>query len=253
MTKKEEVAVAPQTETTISVFSGQENFENAMRMAEQLSKSDMIPQTYKGKPENCIIALELSNRLKLSPFLVMQNMYIVQGRPSWSSSFIISCINGSGRFTGPLKFEMDANRTKCRAYATEKASGEKLVGPLITMEMAQHEGWLGKNGSKWKTMPELMLRYRAAAFFGRLYCPEIINGMLTDDEAQDIRPLTPEEDIIDPFDEAEVVPEDVKQDEPKETKTKKAKEKTETEESEDTEITKEMEQMANEYFEANAG
>ena len=167
MTKKEEIAVIPQTESTISVFSGQENFENAMKMAEQLAKSDMIPQTYKGKPENCIIALELSNRLKLSPFLVMQNMYIVQGRPSWSSSFIISCINGSGRFTGPLKFEMDAQRTKCRAYATEKASGEKLVGPLITMEMAQHEGWLGKNGSKWKTMPELMLRYRAAAFFVR--------------------------------------------------------------------------------------
>lgn len=197
-----EVTTITNTDTTLSVFSGEENFKNAMVMAEQLSKSDMIPTVYKGKPENCIIALELSNRLKLSPFLVMQNMYIVQGKPSWSSSFIISCINGSGRFTGPLKFEMDANRTKCRAYATEKISGEKLVGPLITMEMAQAEGWLGKNGSKWKTMPELMLRYRAAAFFGRLYCPEIINGMLTDDEAQDIRPLE-NSDVVDVFEEKE--------------------------------------------------
>lgn len=201
MTEKKELTVAP-AETTLSVFSGEENFKNAMQMATQLAKSDMIPTIYKNKPENCIIALELSNRLKLSPFLVMQNMYIVQGKPSWSSSFIISCINGSGRFTGPLKFEMDAGRTKCRAYATEKTSGEKLVGPLITMEMAQAEGWLGKNGSKWKTMPELMLRYRAAAFFGRLYCPEIINGMLTDDEAEDVRPLD-ETDVTDVFAEPE--------------------------------------------------
>ena len=190
--------VTKTNETTLSVFSGEENFKNAMAMATQLSKSDMIPATYKGKPENCIIALELSNRLKLSPFLVMQNMYIVQGKPAWSSSFIISCINGSGRFTGPLKFEMDAGKTKCRAWAVEKASGEKLVGPLITMDMAQAEGWLGKNGSKWKTMPELMLRYRAAAFFGRLYCPEIINGMMTDDEVQDTRPLD-ESDVTDVF------------------------------------------------------
>lgn len=221
-----ENAIAVKTDSTLSVFSTEENFKNAMIMAEQLSKSDMIPATYKGKPENCVIALELSNRLKLSPFLVMQNMYIVQGKPAWSSSFIISCINGSGRFSGPLKFEMDANKTKCRAYATEKVSGEKLVGPLITMEMAQAEGWLGKNGSKWKTMPELMLRYRAAAFFGRLYCPEIINGMMTDDEAQDIRPIQ-DDDVVDVFAEPA--------EEPKQ----------------EMEVTPEMEAMANEYFEAN--
>lgn len=221
-----ENAIAVKTDSTLSVFSTEENFKNAMVMAEQLSKSDMIPATYKGKPENCVIALELSNRLKLSPFLVMQNMYIVQGKPAWSSSFIISCINGSGRFSGPLKFEMDANKTKCRAYATEKVSGEKLVGPLITMEMAQAEGWLGKNGSKWKTMPELMLRYRAAAFFGRLYCPEIINGMMTDDEAQDIRPIQ-DDDVVDVFAEPA--------EEPKQ----------------EMEITPEMEAMANEYFEAD--
>lgn len=192
----------PQVETTLSVFSGEQNFKNALAMAQELSKSDIIPATYKGKPENCLIAIELSNRLKLSPFLVMQNMHVIQGRPSWSSSFIISCINGSGRFNGPLKFQIDEHRTKCRAVAVEKTTGEKLVGPLVTMEMAQAEGWLSKNGSKWKTMPELMLRYRAAAFFGRLYCPEIINGMLTDDEVNDIKPVDDTE-IIDVFAEDE--------------------------------------------------
>lgn len=207
MSENELVTITP-TETTLSVFSGEENFKNALTMANALAKSDIIPATYKGKPENCLIAIELSNRLKLSPFLVMQNMHVIQGRPSWSSTFIISCINASGRFNGGLKFEMDEKRTKCRAYAVEKSTGNKLVGPLITMEMAQNEGWLTKNGSKWKTMPELMLRYRAAAFFGRLYCPEIINGMLTDDEATDIRPID-ESDVVDVF--AEETPEQPKE------------------------------------------
>lgn len=209
--KMTETQLTTTNDATLSVFSGEENFNNAMKMAEQLAKSDMIPTIYKNKPENCIIALELSNRLKLSPFLVMQNMYIVQGKPSWSSTFIISCINASGRFNGGLKFEMDANRTKCRAYAIEKSTGDKLVGPLITMEMAKNEGWLGKSGSKWKTMPELMLRYRAAAFFGRLYCPEIMNGMLTEDEMTDIKPIE-ESEIVDVFAEAEQVDSQEKQD-----------------------------------------
>lgn len=231
---EKEIQVQVQPQTTLSVFSGEENFKNAMTMATQLSKSDMIPAVYKNKPENCIIALELSNRLKLSPFLVMQNMYIVQGKPAWSSSFIISCINGSGRFAGPLRFEMDEKRTKCRAWAIEKATNEKLTGPLITMEMAQAEGWLGKNGSKWKTMPELMLRYRAAAFFGRLYCPEIINGMMTDDEVQDIRPIT-EDDITDVF--ADVAP----------AKPEPVKEETKADE-----IPQELIDRANAYYEEEA-
>lgn len=181
-----ELTVLPQQENTLSVFSGESKFNQAMMMAASLAKSDLIPANYKGKPENCLIAIELSNRLSLSPFLVMQNMHVIQGRPSWSSSFIISCINASGKFQGCLKFEIDEKKTKCRAWAIEKETGAKLVSPNITLEMAEKEGWLTKNGSKWRTMPELMLRYRAASFFGRLYCPEIMNGMLSVEEAKDI-------------------------------------------------------------------
>ena len=191
-----ELTVLTQQENTLSVFSGESKFNQAMMMAASLAKSDLIPANYKGKPENCLIAIELSNRLALSPFLVMQNMHVIQGRPSWSSSFIISCINASGKFQGCLKFEIDEKKTKCRAYAIEKETGAKLVSPNITLEMAEKEGWLTKNGSKWRTMPELMLRYRAASFFGRLYCPEIMNGMLSVEEAKDIA-LPDEEEFID--------------------------------------------------------
>lgn len=190
-----EVIAVEQTNTP-AVFNDN-NFENALKMAQTLAKSDLIPVTYKNKPENCLIAMELSSRLRLSPFLVMQNMHVIQGKPSWSSTFIIACINASGKFKGSLKFEIDEEKTKCRAYAIEAETDKKIIGPLVTMEMAQAEGWLGKNGSKWKTMPELMLRYRAAAFFGRLYCPEIINGLLTSDEIKDISRQS--NNTVDPF------------------------------------------------------
>lgn len=182
---------------TLSVFSGEENFAKAMMMAETLSKSDIIPVNYKNKPENCLIAIELSNRIRVSPFLVMQNMHVIQGRPSWSSPFIISCINACGKFEGSLKFEIDEKETKCRAYAIEKTTGKKCVSPTITLEMAREEGWLTKNGSKWRTMPGLMLRYRAASFFGRLFCPELLNGMLSEEENKEIPTSYSDEEFID--------------------------------------------------------
>lgn len=122
--------------------------------------------------------------------MVMQNLHVIQGRPSWSSPFIIAALNTCGRFQ-PLKFrqvgEKGTDSYGYEAY-TKTKSGEEIVGPAVTWEMIKAEGWLAKNGSKWKTMPELMFRYRAAAFFGRLYAPDILMGMQTAEEVLDITP-----------------------------------------------------------------
>jgi len=74
------------------------------------------------------------------------------------------------------------------AYCKSTDTGEPIEGPEISIGMANAEGWLSKNGSKWQTMPELMLRYRAAAFFARLYAPDITLGMQTSEELHDIAP-----------------------------------------------------------------
>lgn len=206
--------------------------EQALAVATELSKSDIIPKEFQQKPANCLIAVELANRLKASPFQVMQNMDVIYGRPALRSAFVIACINNSGKIIGSLKFEMDANCTKCRAWAIEKETGSKLTGPTITMQMAQAEGWATKNGSKWKTMPDLMLRYRAAAFFGRLYCPEILNGMYTEDEVNDFSaPKIDNAEVIDVFEEETT---EIAQ--------------IETSQENEIEVTEEMENMADEYF-----
>ena len=220
----------------LPVIMANSKLDNAMLIATELSKSDIIPKEFQKKPANCLIAVELSNRLKASPFQVMQNMDVIYGRPSLRSSFIIACINNSGKIIGSLKFEMDEKETKCRAWAIEKETGARLLGPKITLEMAQAEGWMTKNGSKWKTMPGLMLRYRAAAFFGRLYCPEIMNGMYSVEETEDLHNVQDvQSEVVDPFATPEM-PEP-----PKAIETQQ----------EEMEITEDMEKMANEYFEAN--
>ena len=163
-------------------------FEHAQRIAKVLSSSDLVPTQYKNNVANTLVALEMANRMGASPLMVMQNLHIIHGRPSWGSSFIIASLNSCGRFS-TLRFVGDANN--CKAVATDKATGEVLEGPTVSLEMAKAEGWLTKTGSKWVTMPELMLKYRAAAFFGRLYAPEVLMGMQTTEEIVDITPLQP--------------------------------------------------------------
>ena len=181
------------TQPTGSVFSDMQAFEDAQRRAKALASSTLIPPQFQGQQgfANCLVALEIANRMRMSPFQVMQNLHIIHGRPSWSSQFIIGLINGCGRFS-PLRYDVtgQGDTLACTCVATELASGNDLRGPTVTMAMAKREGWSTKSGSKWQTMPELMIRYRAAAFWGRLYIPELLVGIQTQEEVVDIEPVT---------------------------------------------------------------
>lgn len=181
------------TQTSGSVFSGIQAFEDAQRIAKALASSTLIPPQFQGQQgfANCLVALEIANRMNISPFLAMQHLHVIHGRPSWSSSFIIAMVNGCGRFS-PLRFEISGtgDSLACYAFATDLASNQELKGPTITMAMAKKEGWATKAGSKWATMPDLMIRYRAAAFWGRLYASDLLLGLQTQDEAIDIQPVT---------------------------------------------------------------
>lgn len=190
-------------------------FEVIQRKAKLYSSSELVPKIYQGgTPQalaNCVIALNIARRIGADELMVMQNLYVVQGRPSWSSTFVISALNSCKRFT-PIRFEMgedgivESNGRKmknitCRAITNDAKTGEELAGPIVSISMAIAEGWFGKNGSKWQTMPELMIRYRAAAFFGRLYAPDVLNGMHTVDEVEDFIDVTPTrapEEVIKP-------------------------------------------------------
>jgi hypothetical protein len=174
---------------SIDVFASSGNFENAQRMANALSKSSLVPEAYRNNIPNVLIAMELATRIGASVFAVMQNLDVIHGRPSWRATFLIATVNACGRFT-PLRFRWVGTENKddwgCIAVAKDRESGEECVGPTVTLGMAKAEGWLSKNGSKWKTIPSLMFHYRSAAFWTRVYAPELSLGMHTGDELEDV-------------------------------------------------------------------
>jgi hypothetical protein len=185
-----EIVEHKEQEPSGGIFSGDMvAFENAQRVAKGLCSSSIVPKDYQNNIGNTLIAMEIANRTNNSPMTVMQNVHIIHGKPSWSSQFVIAAINSCGLYKHPLRFRMegDGMTLSCIAWTRCKEYGDIIEGPKVSMEMAQKEGWLNKSGSKWKTMPELMIQYRAAKFFGNLNVPHIFMGMHTDTEQEDIK------------------------------------------------------------------
>lgn len=211
-------------------FLNAASFELMQRAARMMAHSTLVPAAYQSvitkldrygqvvdrreNPNaisNCVIVLNMSARMNADPLMIAQNLYIVEGRPSWSSQWIIAAINSCGRFS-PLRFEIkelgeknveyttyawvNKERTAktekikikdkvCIAWAIERETGERIESPPVSIEMAVKEGWYTKNGSKWQTMEDVMLRYRTASFFGKLYAPELLMGLQSTEEIHD--------------------------------------------------------------------
>ena len=174
----------------ISPYASAASFETAQRMALALSKSTMVPSDYRESVANCLVAMELANRVGASVLAVMQNSDVINGRPAWRATFVIAAINTCGKFE-PLRFRLEGegDERACVAW-TKDREGNLIEGPAVSVGLARAEGWLTRKGSKWKTMPDVMLRYRAATFFGRLYASEVLMGMQTTDEAVEVLDAT---------------------------------------------------------------
>lgn len=217
-------------------FDSKDGMDALLRAANLLAASTLVPVTYRNKTvdkqgnvtdnpnglANCAVALNMASRMGADPLLIMQNLHVIEGRPSWSSQFVIASINQCGRFS-PLRFELTEpgeeteveytytewvdrrpvekkgtlkiRHQECIAWAIERETKQRIDGPTISIQMALNEGWIQKKGSKWRTMQEVMLRYRAASMFGKLYAPELLMGLQTAEESQDIT----EAEIIDEY------------------------------------------------------
>lgn len=200
---------------TLSAYTDVSKFELMQRVAKMFSESQLIPTTFQKNVPNCIIALEIADRLQASPLMVMQNLNIIHGKPSFGSSFLIGGINSCGRFQ-PLRFDIhgEGDERTCIAWSFERTSLRDpdlrdkiykcatlthardtklpvLESAPVSIGIAKKEGWwsrkdkYGNEASKWQTMPDLMLRYRAATWFSRMYAPDVAMGMKTSEEYYD--------------------------------------------------------------------
>ena len=174
-------------ETALSLVEADtRKFELVQREAKLLAASSLVPKQYQGNVADVVVAMNMARRMNADPLMVMQSLHIIHGKPGWSSQFLIAAFNSSGRF-GAIYYEFSDDLAECTAVTTELVTGREIRGPKVTLEMAKAEGWSTKAGSKWKTMPELMLRYRSAAFLIRTTAPEIGLGLYTADELRDVK------------------------------------------------------------------
>ena len=197
-TAKNEMSVKSQDTINygMTMWSDTKSMNAAMKVANLLAKSQLLPEQYIGHPENCLIAIDIANRMRVSPLLVAQNLYVVRGKPGWSGSFAISAINNCWKFR-PLDFVYTKNGgAGSYSQSTRLSDGKLLKGTEITLDMAKNEGWSTKPGSKWLTMSEQMLAYRAGSFFARAYCPEVLLGVQTIDEIQDVNGYADEDKSV---------------------------------------------------------
>lgn len=182
------------SDMAMGVFSSASMYGEYHRIAVNLAGSTLIPKEFQGNASNVMIALNLSSRMGADPLAIMQSMYIVHGKPSFSASFIGGILEESGKFEF-LEYRYQGTEGKddygCRIVTTVKSSGQEIHGPLITVAMAKAEGWWGKSGSKWPTLTETMLGNRAITFFARRYAGSILLGMSSTDELEDIRDVNP--------------------------------------------------------------
>lgn len=190
----EEIVISERNEIS-TPFSNAENFKNIFDIGKMFASSQLVPQNYQGKAMDCTIAVDMANRMGVSPMMVMQNLYVVKGKPQWSGQACMSLIRGSGEFKNVRPVytgEKNTDSWGCYIRAEDKITGEIVKGTEVTIAMAKAEGWYskpdkyGKETSKWQTMPEQMLAYRAAAFFARVYVPNSLMGVAVEGEVEDI-------------------------------------------------------------------
>jgi hypothetical protein len=190
--------------TTNDMFD-QARAKSAMMVATQISTSSLIPEHYQRRPENVMVAMYRAARLGMDLFSYMEVTYPVHGRLGHEAKFVVARINSSGKFKGPIRYEFKGEITRdatglvlqtstrsCTAWSVLKDGGDR-VDQTVDLRMAFSEGWATKPGpdkklssNKWHTMTDVMLKYRAAKFFGNMYCPEAIMGLDTKEEIEDI-------------------------------------------------------------------
>ena len=226
MEKENQLVVQQQSSPVVFNFFDPQQFETMQRVCKMFANSELVPDMYKASdknPEakaiaNCMIAISMSMRVGADPLMIMQNMVIIYGRPSWSSKFLVATVNTCGRFNAlqyrftekgmlgkvdyteyvwnnqtrskqAVQKQFDGTKVmdiECIAYTTTKGSDKVLESSPVSVRMAIQEGWYTKNGSKWQTMTKQMLMYRAASFWTNAYAPELSMGMKTEDEVRDI-------------------------------------------------------------------
>lgn len=157
------------------------NLQEAMQIAGILAESDIVPKDYQRKPGNIMVAMQWGAEIGLQPLQAMQNIAVINGRPSIWGDAMIALVRSSGLLEF-IREEISEDGQK--ATVTVKRKGEEEFTSTFTMEDAKKAGLSGKQGP-WSQYPKRMLKLRARSYALRDVFPDVLKGMAIAEEEQD--------------------------------------------------------------------
>lgn len=156
------------------------SLDERLAYAAELADSGLLPEHFRGKPENVLVAMEWGAQVGLPAVTAMQEIYVVKGRASLSSKSMAMLARKAGH---RVRTEGDEQQARCEIVRADDPDYAHTV--TYTMADAKRAGLLKNQG--WLTQPDVMLRYRAIAACVRLACPEVLGGIsYTRDEVEEI-------------------------------------------------------------------
>ena len=156
-----------------------QTFDQALTFSQYLADSDMVPKDFKGKPGNCLIAMQWGAELGLKPLQALQNLAVINGRPALWGDAVIALVRNSPLCEFVIETD-DGSTATCRV----KRRGEPEQQRTFSMDDARAAGLLGKSGP-WTQYPRRMRQMRARAFALRDVFPDVLRGMPMAEEVMD--------------------------------------------------------------------
>lgn len=192
------VATLPAGKSNFSLTP--QSLDEAMKFADLMAKSSIVPKDFQGNPGNIIVAVQWGAELGLAPLQAMQSIAVINGRPAIWGDAMLALVRASGLLEDIVEEPTDTGCT-CKL----KRRGEPEVVRTFTLEDAKRAGLAGKQGP-WQQMPRRMLQMRARAFALRDVFPDVLRGVYVAEEAQDMpveRDMGAAEDVTQPKTRAE--------------------------------------------------
>src|SRR5574337_435455 len=173
-----------------------QNFEQALTFSNYLADSEMVPKDFRGKPGNCLIAMQWGAEIGLKPLQALQNLAVINGRPALWGDAVIAIVRGS-----PLCEYVIEDDNGDTATCKVKRRGEPEQVRTFSMADAKSAGLAGKQGP-WSQYPKRMRQIRARAFALRDVFPDVLRGLPVAEEVMD----TPTEKHMGPADVVQQAP-----------------------------------------------
>ena len=157
------------------------DFREALEFGKLMASSDMVPKDYRGKPANVLVAVQMGREIGLSPVQAIQNIAVINGRPSLWGDAMLAVVKAHRLCRGVFEeFDDDTMTASCRV----RRQGDADTVRTFSMEDAQRAGLWGKQGP-WTQYPKRMLQMRARAFALRDAFPDALRGLSCAEEVED--------------------------------------------------------------------